>query len=297
MTERVAPELRVLTLVAFLLVVVGCSTPSGTSATGNTASGSQPPVAPASVKKNRDSRGEGKIIHVFVALCDNDSQGIVPVPAKIGNGNDPANNLYWGCAEGVKAYFSRSRQWKLVSAQNNPSETILERCVFQHRETNAFIIADAYRGSNIKDATADFLASASGNKEEHIEITSSNKRIELDIAGSADLVSYIGHNGLMDFSLPFPDKAESAGAKDAIVLCCISERYFWPALRKSGARPLLMTTQLMYPGAFILKAALDGWLIGERAQEVRERAAKAYADNQKISVKAARGVFAPPPSA
>ena len=37
---------------------------------------------------------ETKIIHVFVALCDNDSQGIVPVPKKIGNGNDPDNNLY-----------------------------------------------------------------------------------------------------------------------------------------------------------------------------------------------------------
>jgi hypothetical protein len=289
-------KLRVLALFALVLIVVGCSTPE-TSATGDTASSTQPSAAPASAKKNRNTKREGKIVHVFVALCDNDSQGIVPVPARIGNGNDPANNLYWGCAEGVKAYFSRSRQWKLISAQNNPSETILERCVFQHRESNAFIIADAYRGSNIKDATADFLASASGNKEESIEVTSSNKRIELAIAGSADLVSYVGHNGLMDFSLPFPDKAEGAGAKDAIVLCCISERYFWPALRKSGARPLLMTTQLMYPGAFILKAALDGWLAGERAQEIRERAAKAYADNQRISVKAARGVFAPPPSA
>ncbi|MBS1655648.1 MAG: hypothetical protein JSU05_12430, partial [Bacteroidetes bacterium] len=39
-----------------------------------------------------------KTIHVFVALCDNKYQGIVPVPAKIGNGQDPANNLYWGCS-------------------------------------------------------------------------------------------------------------------------------------------------------------------------------------------------------
>jgi hypothetical protein len=37
-------------------------------------------------------------IYVIVSLVDNLSQGIVPVPAKIGNGNDPRNNLYWGAA-------------------------------------------------------------------------------------------------------------------------------------------------------------------------------------------------------
>ena len=33
-----------------------------------------------------------KTIHVFVALCDNKYQGIVPVPPKIGNGQDLNNN-------------------------------------------------------------------------------------------------------------------------------------------------------------------------------------------------------------
>ena len=42
-----------------------------------------------------EHRIEGeKIIHVFVALCDNKYQGIVPVPKAIGNGQYPANNLY-----------------------------------------------------------------------------------------------------------------------------------------------------------------------------------------------------------
>ncbi|MGC6431949.1 MAG: hypothetical protein ACON5F_12965 [Jejuia sp.] len=42
------------------------------------------------------SKPEVKTIHVYVALCDNINQGIVPVPAKLGNGQDPKNNLYWG---------------------------------------------------------------------------------------------------------------------------------------------------------------------------------------------------------
>ncbi|RZL42005.1 MAG: hypothetical protein EOP00_23985, partial [Pedobacter sp.] len=55
-----------------------------------------------------------KTIHVFVALCDNKYQGIVPVPKAIGNGQDPANNLYWGCAYGIKGYFKKSKEWKLL---------------------------------------------------------------------------------------------------------------------------------------------------------------------------------------
>ena len=42
------------------------------------------------------------VVHVTVALCDNEHQGIVPVPRAIGNGKDPRNNLYWGADYGVK---------------------------------------------------------------------------------------------------------------------------------------------------------------------------------------------------
>jgi hypothetical protein len=55
-----------------------------------------------------------KTLHVFVALCDNKYQGIVPVPARIGNGQDPNTNLYWGCGYGIRTYFKKSGEWKLV---------------------------------------------------------------------------------------------------------------------------------------------------------------------------------------
>ncbi|WP_431199255.1 hypothetical protein ACQ86K_29370 [Mucilaginibacter sp. P19] len=48
-----------------------------------------------------------KVIHVFVALCDNKYQGIVPVPPAIGNGQDPETNLYWGSDNGVRTYFKK----------------------------------------------------------------------------------------------------------------------------------------------------------------------------------------------
>lgn len=55
-----------------------------------------------------------KVIHVLVALCDNQYQGIVPVQQKIGNGQDVNNNLYWGCSMGIRSYFKSSANWQLI---------------------------------------------------------------------------------------------------------------------------------------------------------------------------------------
>jgi len=109
-------------------------------------------------------------------------------------------------------------------------------------------------------------------------------------------VAYIGHNGLMDFAIEWPKKEPDKNvSKPAIVLCCISSRYFGPPLKGVGASPLLLTTQLMYPGAFVLHDALEAWVGGGGSMALREAAARAYAKNQHISVKAAAGVFSGPP--
>ena len=49
----------------------------------------------------------------------------------------------------------------------------------------------------------------------------------------------------------------------------------------------------MYPGSFLLHDAIEVWLKNGNKSQIREAAAMAYAKNQKISVKAARTVFAP----
>jgi hypothetical protein len=213
-------------------------------------------------------------LHLFVALADNAHQGIVRVPAKIGNGDDPANNLYWGCSEGLKSVFSQSATWKLVSAEPGPKPSVLERLVFTDRQKRFTLTADAYRGEAIKEYTADFFAAISSSEPSQ----------------KTPLVAYIGHDGLMDFSAS-EEWGEPGPGREAIVLCCLSEKYFGPFLRSANARPLLTTTELMYPGAFILHAALEGWMKGESVSEIRERAAVSYARNQKIGVKAARSVF------
>ena len=83
-----------------------------------------------------------RVVHVFVALADNAHQGIVPVPVRLGSGDDPEHNLYWGAGYGVKIFFARSTEWQLVASQTGPKPAVLERCVFRHRTKNVVLIAD-----------------------------------------------------------------------------------------------------------------------------------------------------------
>src|SRR5712691_11275239 len=90
-------------------------------------------------------QGSARTVHVFVALADNVNQGIVPIPAKLGNGQDPGHNLYWGAAAGVKTFFARSAEWQLLPPQPRPKPEVLERIVFKHRTANVYLVADAYQ--------------------------------------------------------------------------------------------------------------------------------------------------------
>ena len=231
-----------------------------------------------------------RTVHVFVALADNVHQGIVPVPARLGNGDDPARNLYWGAAGGVKTFFSRSTDWALIRCSPKPKPEVLERCLFKHRKTNTYMVADAYRGSEIREAIIEFLDAAAGASSETTTLPASAGTIS--IRGGSNLVAYVGHEGLMDFQLPLIPKKNNDTHRDAIILACASKQYFAETLRASGAYPLLWTTNLMAPEAYTLKSALDGWIAGESNEEIRERAAGAYDKYQKCGLRAARRLFA-----
>lgn len=218
------------------------------------------------------ARAEEKRIAVFVGLCDNATQGIVKVGAKIGDGNKPDDNLYWGCSDGLKSFFKASPRWKLEKRETTTGdERILERLTFRHVSAKAVLVAEAWRGSNLKDC---YVACEKAM-----------------LSGENQLVAFIGHNVLMDTAIEAPS-AKAKGKTDAIVLCCVSDRYFRERLESAGVRPVLTTTQLMYPGAFILHDALEPWLAGKNREALRAAAGTAYARNQKIKTAAATGVFA-----
>jgi len=230
---------------------------------------------------------ELRTVHVFVALADNQHQGIVPVAAILGNGEDAEHNLYWGSAYGVKTFFTRSPDWERISCTQKPKAEILERCVFKYRAANFYLIADAYRGMEIKRAILDFLDSAAGGGAETMTLPVASGTLKLPISGGANLVAYIGHDGLMDFQLPRFPQQKNAAHRDAIVLACASKQFFADAVRASGAYPLVWTTGLMAPEAYTLKSALDGWIARESSDQIRDRAAGAYHKYQKCGLRAA----------
>ena len=233
-----------------------------------------------------------RTVHVFVALADNQHQGIVPVAAKLGNGEDPEHNLYWGSAYGVKTFFSRSGDWTRISCGQRQKSEVLERCVFKHRAADVYVVADAYRGIEIRQAILDFFDAAAGGDPETITLPSGSQPLALTARGGSSLVAYIGHDGLMDFRLPsFPQK-KSEAHRDAIILACASKQFFAGPVRASGAFPLLWTTGLMAPEAYTLKAVLDGWIAHENHEQIRDRAAAAYDKYQKCGLWAAHRLFA-----
>ncbi|MEJ2228532.1 MAG: hypothetical protein P8Y67_09905 [Alphaproteobacteria bacterium] len=254
---------------------------------------------PVAIQGQAQAKKRPRLVRVFVALADNEHQSIAPVPAAIGNGDDAAHNLYWGASLGLRTYFRRARAWKEVSVTKNPSAAVLERVVFRHKASGTLMIADAYRGQEIIQATRDFFRAASGHDPEVAELAKAlgNAKPEQQPL-KPSLVVYIGHDVLMEplalGQFLVTPRHHSAGSdeREAIILACMSQRFFAPFLRPTGAKPLLWTRQLMAPEAYTLKGALDGWIAEEKPKRILGRAAAAYARYQRISKKAARGVFA-----
>jgi hypothetical protein len=244
-----------------------------------------PPIA-------RVAQASPRVVHVFVALADNQHQGIVPVPAALGNGSDPVRNLYWGAAFGVKTYFKASADWQFLWSGRAGKDAILERYVFKSRKDDVYLVADAYEGSQIKLAATDFLSAAAGIAKEQFSKQTASGDVSLRIAGEADLLVYVGHDAFMDFQIPAIAGTSGTKLRRTIVLACASKPYFAPYIRRTGAQPLLWTTGLMAPEAYTLKAALDGWIANEDDEAIRGRAAQAYDRYHKCGGRAALKLFA-----
>ena len=105
----------------------------------------------------------------------------------------------------------------------------------------------------------------------------------IGINGNAKLIAYIGHDGLMDFQLAESFLNTDNKSRDAIILACISKKYFSSHLAATKARPLVWSTGLMSPEAYTLHDALESYIKNETAENIRASAAKAYSRYQKCS--------------
>ncbi|MGR8978820.1 MAG: hypothetical protein ACU84H_01835 [Gammaproteobacteria bacterium] len=216
-------------------------------------------------------------IHVIVSLVDNASQDIVPVPAKIGNGDDPRSNLYWGALYGVKTFLSKADGWRKLGCKQEINDTILERCEFAWQD-KLTVTADAYRGSRIDQAMLDFMQQAATPPR----------------AAKREMVVFIGHDGLMDAQNQpvikhFPKHARHD--KQAAVLSCLSDEFFAEHLLAAGSKPVVTTFDFMAPEAYVLEAVARGFANQANEAELRSAAATAYAKYQRIPAKAGKAVF------
>ena len=240
-------------------------------------------------------KGTPLVLHVTVALCDNASQGIVPVPSFLGNGDDLRQNLYWGASLGVRSYFA-SHGWKRVEQRSNKAGAILERIVFRRevaiggRSTTIWAVADAWRGREIRSAIAEFMQHAAGEHAVDVVVEEKGKSLTLHAGGASHLVAYVGHDGLMEFDVAEP-QPRTARRPAAVVLACVSRHYFGAYLQRIGTPMLVMTSGLMAPEAYTLDAVARSWFSNGSVTEAREAAAVAYDRHQKCGLRAARRLF------
>jgi hypothetical protein len=227
------------------------------------------------------------VAHVFVPLCDNYHQGIVPVNERLGDGLNLRTNLYWGAGYGIKTHFKRS--WELVYAQKDISENVLERCVFYKVMPNGakvYLVADAYRGDRMKQCLQDYFRSHNGHLSDSLTIGD----LVVPTYGNADLLAFNGHNGLMDTQVRLFQKTDST-YHDAVVIACDSKPYFKQQLGHAKGFPLLMTKNFLAPEGYAIEAAIIGWAVQEDGTAIRSRVGAAYHKYQKCGLRGATNLF------
>ena len=246
---------------------------------------------PCAAAQKETKPAEPRVVHIFVALCDNKYQGIHPVPAALGNGQAPSGNLYWGAMYGVKTWFSRQAGWQLVKREKDPLPYILERVVFKRKGNDLYLVADAYNGRNMRQCLRDFFRAASAGLPEVVTLETEAGGRVLFAGGRAQLAVFVGHNGLMEIrNLDYP-KSVSGTPRQAAVFACQSRFFFKGPLAKSGATPLILTTGNMAPEAYSVDALVTAWSAGQSPEQVREAVAQAYHKYQKCGLSAARRLF------
>ncbi|MEM6268765.1 MAG: hypothetical protein AAF998_04975 [Bacteroidota bacterium] len=294
---------RFLLLGGMLPAVLGCEPPVERAARSSPVTAVQADLIPSqswnpgeydrsTIQQRRAAKlkaGQPLVAHVLVPLCDNAHQGIVPVNASLGNGQNPRTNLYWGAGYGIKTHFKRATDWEFIAGSPPEAAHLLDRAVFRKQfagGTTLYLIADAYDGAHMKTCLQDFFRAAAGHSPGKIAVSNDS----LPIGSDADLLILNGHNGLMDLEVRVPENRDGLH-RDAAVIACYSYPYFEKSLARTGAYPLIMTTHLLAPEAYVLRALLDHYGAGENGAEIRTAVGAAYHKYQKCGLKGATRLF------
>lgn len=260
--------------------------------------------------------GNPLVATLYVALCDNDSQGIVPVRNRsICNGDDPIRNMYWN-GNGIAGYL-KGHGWKKVHTIRKPEAPILieevwKKTMFSGKMLRqkgapkrfvAYVVAKAYRGSRIHDAMRDYLTAVNDDNDEPLTLSN---QVDIHAGGKSHLVGYIGHDYFMDiFSgqnsyidlMRQHKKGASTLAKATFALACISNEFIRPAVTRANVYIVAMNNFLTYPSAWTVGGIIDGVAKGGGGKEIYKSAARSFSQGQKCGLKWALKAFSYGPRA
>ncbi len=236
---------------------------------------------------------------VYVALCDNDSQGIIPVKnKKICMGDVPEKNLYWATSGGLKGH-AKVRRWKKVVYETRPDDTLAVRAVWKKRmvpggelrargvrgAVEVYLVGLAYRGIKIRDAMADYLKAVNRDAGTDLLLPSGKR---LTYGGESHVIGFIGHDYFMDEpdvpGLLAETRGDSAIAKGVFGLSCMSDDFFRPGIQRRNTHILALNVHFTFPSAFTVMGILRGIVAGKDHRGIHREAARAFAEGQKKSV-------------
>ncbi len=234
--------------------------------------------------------GKPLVVEVHVPLCDNDI--IRCGNAKLGDGDNPATNLYWATTPGFGYWFRRKGSgWTEVSVEkeNTGDADVLEKRTYRRtiatpaawrkrgapKRYELVVVIRAWRGSAIDRALAAYAADISGKGTD------------------AQLVAFVGHNRLMDID-EFAWPAPGSDVKGTIAIACATAPYMKDTVSAATRVPLLMTSGLLFANAAPLEASVLAFARGGGYAAIRRDAATAYAGVQKRPVARVQGTFTNP---
>jgi len=231
--------------------------------------------------------GSPLVVHATVVLCTNRTKD-----TDLCNENKASTNLYWGAQYGVKTYFNRDKSWTRLPLANTKGPGNLERVAFKRvveirsRDVEVYLVADVWRGGDVRKAISHFLTMSSGENIEKFQLDGET----IYAGGEAHVVAYMGHNGLKNFT-PKLDLKENTMPNSAIVLGRRTASTFTDPLKDVGTFPLLTTSGVITPEAYILEAAFLSWFSSGSASDTRNATAEAHSKYQKASIAWSRKQF------
>jgi hypothetical protein len=250
--------------------------------------------------------GRPLTVTIYIALCDNDSQGIVKVKnRRICRGDDPDHNLYWATAGGLSATLDRDR-WQRVQRRYRPESDLAVEAIWRKsfqpggvlrargvtRPFDVYLLARGYRGDHIATAMLDYLVAVNRDGELTLKVGDADAKF----GGASHVVGYIGHDYFYDVGDPAEllgqNRGDSKLHKGTFALACTGHRFIRPAIRRANAHIFILNRTLGFPGAWTVLGILDALARGASMKDIHHSAAAAFAAGQGISLGTARGRFA-----